>query len=382
MRLLINASTLKVGGGVQVAVSLLNELKQIPNNEYFVVLSEQVSKQIECAAFPANFRFWHVESPAPLRARSRAVARLNSIEREVAPDAVLTVFGPAYWRPLAPHVCGFALPWLITPESPVHEMLNLRERIKQFLIRIYKWHHFKKEVDFLWCETEDVKRRLNSQYRFPLAQIRVVGNTHSAHFLPYIGQNADRQVVDDGTFRLLTVSAYYPHKNLEIIKKVIPHLVGRIRFCFVLTIPVEDFDKIFDESEHPFVRTLGPLSAAECPAAYAEADAVFLPTLLECFSANYPEAMVMRKPILTSNLTFATSLLENAALYFDPQDPEEIAQRILQLSSTPSLYAQLVENGSARLERFTSAEDRAKRLMQVCADASIGVAASGEEVPA
>lgn len=374
MRLLINTSTLKVGGGVQVAVSVLNELKNIPGNEYVVVVSRQVQQQLPGNSFPANFSFRHLDSPAQLRTRRRIVSELDRIERETQPDAVLTIFGPAYWRPKAPHICGFALGWLITPESPAHKLLNFQEKLKQFLVKMYKWHYFRRDADYLWCETEDVRSRLHRHFGFPIEQISVAGNTHGAQFFPYMRQNAVRKVAADGTFKLLTVSAYYPHKNLEIIKKVIPYLVGKIKFQFVLTISKEDYQRVFDVCEREFVTTLGPLTAAECPAAYAGADALFLPTLLECFSANYPEAMVMRKPILTSNLSFATSLLGDAAAYFDPLDPEDVARSILDLVFEPDLYAQLVDRGETHLNSFPSAADRAKNLMMLCESAVAGSA--------
>ena len=55
---------------------------------------------------------------------------------------------------------------------------------------------------------------------------------------------------------------------------------------------------------------------------------MFLPTFLECFSASYAEAMLMKKPIITSNLGFAQNVCKDAAVYFDPCNPEDIIDKI------------------------------------------------------
>ena len=44
---------------------------------------------------------------------------------------------------------------------------------------------------------------------------------------------------------------------------------------------------------------VGGVDIRECPSLYEQCDFMFLPTLLECFSASYAEAMKMRRPILT-----------------------------------------------------------------------------------
>lgn len=105
---------------------------------------------------------------------------------------------------------------------------------------------------------------------------------------------------------------------------------------------------------------------AECPDFVDSCDALFLPTLLECFSASYPEAMLLKKPILTSNLPFATTVCEDAAIYFNPLDSIEIANKIAQLVSSPELIKDLQEKGERRLKSFLSPRERAKKYLDIC----------------
>ena len=57
MKLLINCSNLRVGGGAQVAHSFINECKSFENNDYFVALSPVMQTIMNVKEFPNNFHF-------------------------------------------------------------------------------------------------------------------------------------------------------------------------------------------------------------------------------------------------------------------------------------------------------------------------------------
>ncbi len=59
-----------------------------------------------------------------------------------------------------------------------------------------------------------------------------------------------------------------------------------------------------------------------------------MPTLLECFSASYLEAMYMKKIIFTSDLPFAHTVCKDAAFYFAPHDVENIRVHLLMAFKT------------------------------------------------
>jgi glycosyltransferase involved in cell wall biosynthesis len=93
---------------------------------------------------------------------------------------------------------------------------------------------------------------------------------------------------------------------------------------------------------------------------------VFLPTLLECFSASYAEAMAMEKPILTSDLGFARSICGKAAIYGHPTDANGYAVKINRLMRDPSLQKEVTEAGREQLNKFLTAEERAAVYLERC----------------
>ncbi|NOX15527.1 MAG: glycosyltransferase family 4 protein, partial [Epsilonproteobacteria bacterium] len=166
-------------------------------------------------------------------------------------------------------------------------------------------------------------------------------------------------------FRFIYISHNHPSKNLEIINEVLP-LIDILNVKFVLTIDDESYKKIFNNSQN--IINLGAISQKSCPSVYAQCDAVFAPTLLETFSATYPEAMKMKKPILTSNYSFATDVCEDSALYFDPLDPKDIAIKIKELINNKILQNELIEKGKKRVKNFETAKSRTEKYLTLCED--------------
>jgi glycosyltransferase involved in cell wall biosynthesis len=75
--------------------------------------------------------------------------------------------------------------------------------------------------------------------------------------------------------------------------------------------------------------------------------------------------MLMEKPILTSNLGFAHTVCKDAAVYFDPIDPKDIANKIIALDNDANLQKQLVHNGIKQVRSINSAKERTERFLEI-----------------
>ena len=120
MNILINSSNLKAGGGLQVADSICKSLNQFPHHKFVVVLSSffpSTGKEIENYDNVVVHTYNIKNSMQTLIwGRDRYLDDLV-VQNEI--DVVLTVFGPSRWNPRCPHLCGFALSFLVMPESVV-----------------------------------------------------------------------------------------------------------------------------------------------------------------------------------------------------------------------------------------------------------------------
>ena len=173
--------------------------------------------------------------------------------------------------------------------------------------------------------------------------------------------------------RIFCLAAPYPHKNLKIIPEVASLLrendPARV-YCFIVTLPdngpvVRKFWAMVEKyGVKDMIENAGRIKLQECPRFYASSDIVFLPTLLETFSATYPEAMVMGKPIVTTDLDFAHDICGDAAAYYSPLSAEAAAKLLGQVAGDPRLRETLIANGQNRLKYFPSPQQKYRMMLQ------------------
>ncbi|MFA0436156.1 glycosyltransferase family 4 protein [Vibrio breoganii] len=361
----MNASNLTVGGGVQVGLSLIHEffVNYSKMHDFLIVCTDTFAvKYLDCSSLKICTV---TSSPSKIRSRRKVVSELNAIEKDFNPDLVFSIFGPSYWRPKSFHLCGFALGWITNPNSIAYDVLPLRNKIKRRLDSMYKLSHLRNEVDHFIVETLDVKIKLE-KLGFERNSITVIGNTcsHLYDNMPEILEKISRE---SGVFRFITISHNYPHKNILILNDVVKEMKNidsEFKFEFGITISDDEYSKYFYHNSK-FIKNLGVLNPKNCLYAYANANALFLPTLLESFSASYPEAMKSELPIATSDLSFARELCGDAAIYFDPLDAKNIATKLIELAKNSNYQKALIEKGNERFKDFETSRSRAKKYISL-----------------
>lgn len=381
MKILLDCSNVRVGGAVQCAISIISFAKDCDRHDWVLILSENLSMQI-----PTD---WDLCFGSVLRLRrSNGVIRQLMVSGEVKKfeqinevDIVYSLFGPTYWSPKSKHLVGFAKSQYIYPDVELFAEKKLISRaVKTFLYKIKLMVHKKLFLmaDYLVAETETVRIRAAKSLGFSLDAFFVVKNSYSQVFEDSIMSLDKLERQDKNCFRIFTPSAWYPHKNLEIIPSVAKALSGMTsaKFLFVLTLDPNSLP--WKQIEKEAVRlevggalvTVGKVDHEKLASHYMGADVVFLPTLLECSSAVYPESMMSSKPIVTSDLDFAHELCGEAADYFDPRNPEMAARTIFEYIRKPKKISEkkglltrvLKENYPAPKDKF---EAQLKLLEQI-----------------
>jgi len=371
MKLIINTTTLSGTGVTQVAVSFIYECIAFTENEYHLFLSKTVAREINTEDFPDNFHFYYFDHH-PLYGRNGFSVRkkLRDLEQTICPDLIFSVFGPACWTPGSKHISGFANSYYVYPESPFFSKISLKDFLRINLMKAAHRFFLKRNGKYFICETEDMSQRLSEFLKVGPANIYTVSNTYNRYFETYDASARKRLLPEPSAneYRFLSLASFDIHKNLTILNELIPILnrkkMGK-DIKFILTIDQAKYEKHFSTEAKARIINLGRIEVKDCPQIYAECDALFLPTLIESFSANYPEAMKMEIPVLTSGYSFAKSICEDAALYFDPLDAEDIADKMMMILNIENLSKELVEKGKKRLITFGDAKVRAKRYLDI-----------------
>lgn len=366
--LLINAANLHVGGGVQVATSVLSELG---NTDWRgltirVLASTEVADNLRRLAFdPSTFAFFEViDVFGPFRGARALQRRLR------AADAVFTIFGPLYaWPKPKLSIVGFAQPWIAYPDNDVLARLSTPARIKARLKHGLQRLAFQLGSDAIFVEAEHMRDRLVKLGVFDATAISVIPNALNAVFLdPSLWSAAPRITRRDGALLLGVVSRDYAHKNLDALPAIKRHLHRDhgLDVDIAVTLTAGECARK-SEAFRSAVVNVGPLAIDECPDFYSQLDGVVFPSLLEAFSAAPLEAMYMRKPLFASERPFIRDACGEFANYFDPNSPADAAQVVADHFRSGVNVARLEAARDHVLQQPT-ARDRAQAYIDQIAD--------------
>jgi len=364
MRILVNATTCVVGGGAQVATSFVRRSAEDSEHKFRYAVSPLVRRNLGELADKLPLREL---TPSPAKPYSGRITRrkLRQMEDDFGPDVVFTVFGPAYVRFQATHVCGFADPWVTHRSAIAWNQLSPSNKVNNAVHVFYKKLHLNSK-DYYWTETEVAHSGLAAAAGVGAERVKVIPNCYSDVFDTW---ESRKPTADREPSRILTLSAPYRHKNLVIIPKVARELKDRRKTDlarFVVTLPqsgpdVSRFWRLtaeLDVAEQ--IENVGQVPLSDCPRLYDQAAVVFMPTLLETFSVSYLEAMRMKVPIVTTDLDFARDTCGNAAEYYNPLLPTAAADALLRVIEDKTHRRRLVKNGCAQLRKFPTPEEKYK----------------------
>jgi glycosyltransferase involved in cell wall biosynthesis len=337
-KVLVNTSTLVQGGGLQVATAFIDHALNDPvARQWEFMVSGPVARELAGFGIDIREERFHVFDKSPARDSGQR-QRVLDIELRMQPDLVFTLFGPAYVRFRTRHLCGVADPWVTHSSWLAFKTIGFSlEMLKMFARMAWKAYWWK-QVDYWWAEAPIARDGLISRLRCNPGHIFIIPNTAGPQF-ERAGVNAHFPA--EGRVKILCLSAYYGHKNLEIIPDVILEIEKQrpdLDFEFTVTLPPErpEIQAILERAESTGaihrINNLGRVPVSETPFLYEQSHMTFLPSLLEVFSAVYPESLCTGVPLVTTDLRFARDILKDAAVYFEPTNAHSAASQLIRLS--------------------------------------------------
>ena len=163
---------------------------------------------------------------------------------------------------------------------------------------------------------------------------------------------------------VLCVSSIDPRKNFARLIEACQGLTGA-----KLNI-VGKYNRVFSQqmeldTDSDKIHFLGRISDEELVRLYNQAECFVFPSLYEGFGLPPLEAMACGCPVLVSDIPVEREVCGDAALYFNPLDPNEILCMITQyLSNTDVIKETMRQKGYDNIQRF-SWENSAKVLIKV-----------------
>lgn len=343
MNLLFNASNLRFGGGITVALHLLKAVIPMRKNDNLFIIAPRHCGYETLAGFD-NVHIIFV--PDQFHHSWKTKYYYNSFVfrkwvKKFAIDKVVSLGNIAFSANGLPQLVLIHNPHLLYPESPAWKKMNTRQMAFNKLMNAYTTAHLKYATVFA-VQTDAMKERLADLFNIADEKIFLLPNAlessrkQQTETRKYVGGN------------LIFLSKYYPHKNFEILLPLARMIKERgDTITITLTIEAKEsadtakfLHTIQKERLNGIIKNIGHVPLAKITETMRNYDGLLFPTLLESFSGTYLDAMTAGIPIFTSDMDFAKDICSDAAFYFDPMDADNILDTLKKAFADKDLITQ------------------------------------------
>ncbi len=267
---------------------------------------------------------------------------------------------------------GLKTPGIVTFLDMQHEFFPQFFSEKERAARTERYRSSAEAAQAVIAISEHAKACLVDRYGIDPGKVRAI----------HLGCSAEYRRITDGEeleevrsrLGLPTQFIYYPaatwpHKNHRTLLAALQILVERYRFDGKLVlsgIAKSPHEALLGEIDargvQDRVHLCGYLSYDDLPYLYNLAKMVVFPSLFEGFGLPVIEAMASGCPVACSDTTSLPEVAGDAAVYFNPDDPGEIAESVWRVWNDPVVQDQLKSDGMARAKRFEWRETARKTL--------------------
>jgi len=223
-----------------------------------------------------------------------------------------------------------------------------------------------RRLDRIIAASRWVKQELIELARVKESRIEVVPNgiDHAAFHLIPRDEKSEEILIQPFSFRrpyILYVSRIdYPIKNHIRLIKAFGIFKERTGYPHRLVLAGGDSknaEKVKNAASKSSWRSdiffTGHFPHESLPELYSGADFVVFPSMYEGFGQGILEAMASGIPIACARAASLPETAEHAALYFDPNDPEDMADRMVSLACDRALHDEFSRLGLERVQSFS-----------------------------
>ena len=154
---------------------------------------------------------------------------------------------------------------------------------------------------------------------------------------------------------MIYTCSVYPHKNLEKLIGAVKLVGIDLVIASVRNVFVERLSRYVKSNDmEKSVHFLGFVSDHELTGLYKSAKAFVFPSLAEGFGLPGLEAMAAGCPVVCSDIPVFHEIYGDAAIYFDPNNARDIAEKINNVfHSNDTYHHSMVERGKEHAKKFS-----------------------------
>jgi len=158
---------------------------------------------------------------------------------------------------------------------------------------------------------------------------------------------------------LLYVGSVYPHKNINRLVEAVKIARERLpELSLVVVCSRNVFWQRLKKVIHSikadnYIQLTGFVPDEDLALLYQEATSFVFPSLMEGFGLPPLEAMASSCPVISSNATCLPEIYGQAALFFDPLNPEDMAKKIVTMVNDKKLQNQYRARGQKKVKEYS-----------------------------
>ncbi|MCL5783785.1 MAG: glycosyltransferase family 4 protein [Patescibacteria group bacterium] len=370
MKIVIDARFWAESGIGRYIRNLINNLEQLDKeNTYVILLLKKDYGKVEFTGnftkVVADFRWYGIGEQV----------KMLLLLRKLRPDLV--------------HFPHFNVPFfyqgkfVITIHDLIHQHhQNKKATTRDLLTYTFKkfsygrvFNHAVKKSAKIITPSSFVKEQLINEYKLSQEKIIVTQEAVEESIVNFSKEISLKKISDvKRKFHIYKPYLFYignahPHKNvlrlINVFKKIKEEFP---EYLLVLSGPNNYFwQKIRKDIKLTGVVFTGFVSDEEMVALYKNAEAFIMPSMEEGFGIPILEAMACKCPVISSKSASLPEVGGDAAIYFDPQNEEDMVVKISRVLKDEKLRKELIKKGEKRYQQF-SWEKMAKQTLEVYND--------------
>ncbi|GJQ50986.1 MAG: glycosyl transferase family 1 [Candidatus Kuenenia stuttgartiensis] len=373
MRIAINALSAVAGGGVTYLNQLFKHLSEIDKENEYLIITTKKGKKVLYADYK-NFCVLSFKIPS-ISIITRLLWEQLYLWYILKKHRANVLYSPANIGLIFQSFPTIVMIQTVAPFYP--EMIkkqNLYYRLKFNLLRILTSLSIRKARNVIFI-SDKARKELSRYYKLQKDNTSLIYHGKSELFKPDLDSSRLMEIkqkyrVDEF---ILYVSNIYKYKNFFELIHAFSLIKEQVNPGLKLALVGKSFDDQYTESLKTLVSSkgledrvifFGHISYEELPYFYAMCRLFLYPSTCENCPNILIEAMACGAPILSSNIEPMPEICQDAAVYFDPFNPRDIAEKIQTTLTNDTLIRDL-KRLSLRRASYFSWEDTARKTLQV-----------------
>jgi len=362
MRIVVNALSAVAGGGVTYLNQLFKYLSEIDDKNEYLIITTEKGEKVLCAEYK-NFKLlsFKIPSISVIHRIFWEQLYLWYILRKYKADVL---YSPANIGLIISSFPNVIMIQTVAPfDKGMIKRQNIYYRLKFNFLRILTNLSVKKAKKVIFI-SDNARKEISYYYNLEEEKTALIYHGRNVLFKPDLNYDRLQEIKQKYSLNnfILYVSNIYKYKNfLELIHafSIIKH---QINSDLKLVLVGRSFDNRYTESLKTFtinkglkedVIFLGHISYEELPYFYVLCKLFIYPSTCENCPNILIEAMACGAPILASNVEPMPEICQDAAVYFDPFNPQDIAEKIQIVLTDNNLIQDLKQLSLKRMGYFT-----------------------------